>query len=188
MLRRAGFTLLEVMLVLLLIGILASAVVFTFSSDSTEQRLEREATRFSQVFQFIADTALLRQQEWGLVVSQQQYAFVYYGQDGWQWAPEVAAAKAYQLPEQLSLLLELEGLPGAEFNLLGQVSWQQEAEDEASDTPAANKPPLPQVFILSSGEITPFRLVLQAAEQRPPVQVRVGTDFSVPLSRFSGAE
>ena len=186
--RVRGFTLLEVMLVLLLVGILASAVVINFSGNSPEQRLEKEVLRFSQVFQFIADSAQLRQQEWGLVVAAGQYAFVYYQADGWQWAQQPAAAKAYTLPEGITLTVELEGLPGEEQSLLSQLEWEYAAEGLATSPEVSSPPPLPQVFILSSGEVSPFRLTFSTEQSLSPVQVTLGTDFSLPLQRYSEAD
>lgn len=185
--RARGFTLLEVMLVLLLVGILASAVVINFSGNSPEQRLEKEVLRFSQVFQFIADSAQLRQQEWGLVVAAGQYAFVYYQADGWQWAQQPAAAKAYTLPEGIALTVELDGLPGEEQSLLSQLEWEVVDEDLATSPDASSPPPLPQVFILSSGEVSPFRITFNTEQSLSPVQVTLGTDFSLPLQRYSEA-
>lgn len=186
--RARGFTLLEVMLVLLLVGILASAVVINFSGNSPEQRLEKEVLRFSQVFQFIADSAQLRQQEWGLVVAAGQYAFVYYQADGWQWAQQPAAAKAYTLPEGITLTVELEGLPGEEQSLLSQLEWEYADEGLATSPEASSPPPLPQVFILSSGEVSPFRLTFSTEQSLSSVQVTLGTDFSLPLQRYSEAD
>lgn len=185
MARRSGFTLLEILLVILLIGILASAVVLNFSSGTAEERLNKEAVRFQQVFQFIAETAQLRQQEWGLVVTENSYTFVYFTDNGWQWVQEPAAAKEYKLPEGVSLQLELEGLPGAEQNLLSQLEWQQEEQTAFAERPTAERPPLPGIFILSSGEISPFRLSLRAEEDLNVFQIQLGTDFGIPLNRYS---
>lgn len=51
--RARGFTLLEVMLVLLLVGILASAVVINFSGNSPEQRLEKRCCVFHKCFSLL---------------------------------------------------------------------------------------------------------------------------------------
>jgi len=184
MMSRRGFTLLEVLLVIVLIGILASVVVLNFNRDSVEEQVNREAARFQQVFQFIAETAQLRQQEWGLVVNEQSYAFVYFSDNGWQWAQLPQAAQEHQLPEQVRLQLELEGLPGAEQNLLSELEWEQEEQTAFSETTNPELPPLPKVFMLSSGEISPFRLSFLSKEQNTLLNVQLGTDFSLPLTRF----
>ena len=180
--RAAGFTLLEVMLVILLIGILVSTVVLSFGNDSVQDRLDKEVNRFQQVFQHFAETAELQQQEWGLVVTENSYAFVLFSDDGWQWVETPTAAAAYQLPNGLLLQLELEGLPGAEQNLLSQLEFDSPELTELAE--AAVEPPLPKVFMLSSGEISPFRLQFQWREQGETLQHTVGTDFSIPLIRF----
>jgi type II secretion system protein H len=77
----SGFTLVEVMLVMLLIGLLASTVVMNFSGESREERLAKEAERFQQIFQFVAETAMLKQQEWGLYVQANHYGFLYYSNE-----------------------------------------------------------------------------------------------------------
>lgn len=180
-LRQTGFTLLEVMLVLLLIGLLATTVVLNFNGDSPEQRLNRETERFQQVFQFIAETAMLKQQEWGLVLQENSYSFVYFDGEKWLLADEPKAAERVELAEDISLQLELEGLPGAELSLLSQLNWQE--DEESAETDSELPPVLPQVFILSSGEISPFRLVFQLGEGLEQVSQTVGTDFTIPLNR-----
>lgn len=180
-LRHNGFTLLEVMLVMLLIGLLATTVVLNFSGDSPEQRLKKETERFQQVFQFIAETAMLKQQEWGLVLQEGSYSFVYFDGEKWLLADEPKAAEPYELAEDISLQLELEGLPGAELSLLSQLNWQ--TDDEFENSNSEQPPVLPQVFILSSGEISPFRLMFQLGERLDQVSQTVGTDFTIPLTR-----
>ncbi|MBV2130879.1 type II secretion system minor pseudopilin GspH [Arsukibacterium indicum] len=180
-LRQRGFTLLEVMLVMLLIGLLATTVVLNFSGDSPEQRLNKETERFQQVFQFIAETAMLKQQEWGLVVQEGSYSFVYFDGEKWLQADEPKAAEIYELADDIGLQLELEGLPGAELSLLSQLNWQN--DDEFADDSSEQQPVLPQVFILSSGEISPFRLMFQLGERLDQVSQTVGTDFTIPLNR-----
>jgi general secretion pathway protein H len=179
-LHQKGFTLLEVMLVMLLIGLLATTVVLNFSGDSPEQRLNKETERFQQVFQFVAETAMLKQQEWGLVLQENSYSFVYFDGEKWLLADEPKAAQRYQLAKDFLLQLELEGLPGSELSLLSQLNWQ---DDDAAQTDQEQPPVLPQVFILSSGEISPFQLTFQLGERLDQISQTVGTDFTIPLNR-----
>jgi general secretion pathway protein H len=179
-LHQKGFTLLEVMLVMLLIGLLATTVVLNFSGDSPEQRLNKETERFQQVFQFVAETAMLKQQEWGLVLQENSYSFVYFDGEKWLLADEPKAGQRYQLAKDFLLQLELEGLPGSELSLLSQLNWQ---DDDAAQTDQEQPPVLPQVFILSSGEISPFQLTFQLGERLDQISQTVGTDFTIPLNR-----
>ena len=177
-----GFTLVEVMLVMLLIGLLATTVVMNFSGESREERLEKEAERFQQVFQFVAETAMLKQQEWGLYIKEDRYGFLYYSNEDNKWAAadEPAGVREHKLPEGVVLSLELEGLPGEDSNLLSQLDWQLDEDEQEADSKI---PVLPQVFILSSGEISPFQLLLTEKTDLTPLYSAVSTDFAIPLNR-----
>jgi len=186
--HQQGFTLVEVMLVMLLIGLLATTVVMNFSGESREERLEKEAERLQQLFHFVAETAMLKQQEWGLYVFNDSYGFLYYDNDAGKWAAadEPAGLKHYKLPRDIVLTLELEGLPGAESNLLSQLDWQTDEEQQA-DT-ESKIPVLPQVFILSSGEISPFQLLFTEKSDLTPLYSAVSAEFAIPLARSTVSE
>lgn len=180
----AAFTLLEVMLVILLMGLLASAVVISFVADSTEDKLNTETERFQQAVQFIASQAMLKQQEWGFFISTKEYRFLYFDGSIWLPANEPQLLLPYSLPDGITAQLELEGLPGSESNLLSQLNWQQ--DDTLEETEAEAAPVLPQVFILSSGEISPFQVVFSAlTAENKPLYSSVSTEFSIPLTRVA---
>lgn len=181
--RHNGFTLVEVMLVMLLIGLLATTVVMNFSGESREERLEKEAERFQQVFQFVAETAMLKQQEWGLYILPDRYGFLYYNNEDAKWAlaEEPAGVTPHKLPADITLELELEGLPGEDTNLLSKLDWQLDDEEQSDED--SKIPALPQVFILSSGEISPFQLLLRESSDLTPLYSAVSTDFAIPLTR-----
>ena len=190
--QAGGFTLLELMLVILLIGLLATMVTLNFTGASRQEKLDDEAFRFQQVTQFIAETAVLKQQEWGLYVQADRYGFLYYdnNENKWLAAEEPKAVAAHKMPENLSLTLELEGLAGEDTNLLAQLDWQTEDEEEIAQ-PQSEKPELPvlpQVFILSSGEISPFKLIFTEQSELTPLYSTVSTEFSIPLQRTDAAE
>ena len=182
-----GFTLVEVMLVMLLIGLLATTVVMNFSGESRQERLDKEAERFQQLFQFVAETAMLKQQEWGLYVQDDRYGFLYYSNEDGKWAAadEPASLQQYKLPADIKLSLELEGLPGEDSNLLSQLDWQTDEDEQPEEE--SEVPVLPQVFILSSGEISPFKLLLTENSDLSPLYSSVSTDFAIPLTRTAAA-
>ena len=99
----------------------------------------------------------------------------------WLPATEPASLEQYKLPEHISLQLELEGLPGEDTNLLSQLDWQ--TEDDEQPEPDSKIPVLPQVFVLSSGEISPFQLLLSENSDLTPLYSAVSTDFAIPLTR-----
>ena len=75
---KAGFTLLEIMLVMALLAVVVAVVLVNYSGDSRDDQLKQEAYRFQQLFHYAAETALMRQQEWGVLVKPDGYKFLVY--------------------------------------------------------------------------------------------------------------
>jgi general secretion pathway protein H len=193
-----GFTLLEIMLVMLLLGLMASYVVVNFVSESRTARLQKETNRLQQLVQVVSETAILKQQDFGLLLNDKGYQFLVH--NGVQWL-EVGEPKFMQFhpwPETVQAELELEGLSWAEDSILGQDEFrklqedlqEQLAEAEAEEskeskakdpTRARERPLLPNIYILSSGDISPFQLVLSDETERPFWYQTLIGEYSIPL-------
>ena len=161
-----GFTLLEVMLVLVIMGLLAGTVVFNISGQSGQDRLKQQVQRFQVVFSMASDYAVLNQQQLGLYVDEDknQYSFVVLDEEqNWQLISGDKTFEAHTLPDEFSFELELNDLPwDTDESLFNESSIDAElsfSDDEISigDEEEKKLPP-PQVFLLSSGDITPFSL------------------------------
>lgn len=146
-----GFTLLEVLVTLLLVGILTSLAVLMVGGDGGEGRLRDEARRLAAMIDLHHTEALLRGEQRGVQFSPEGYRFLTLGHDN-LWLPPVTAQVGddRQLPEDLHLDLSVEGRP--------------------VDLDADDAPEIPQVLLLSSGESTEFNAVL-ADDQRRGFQV-----------------
>lgn len=164
--NQRGFTLLEVMLVLVLMGFVASYVVSTAFGSSYAEDLERQTKRFQVVVDMASDFAVLNQKELGLRIDKKEntYSFMLLGEDD-KWLPieENKMFTSHQLPEQFAMELELEDLPWIEEDSLfdqgifdEQLSFDEE-RPEIGEEEEKRLPP-PQILLLSSGEITPFSL------------------------------
>lgn len=196
-----GFTLLEIMLVMLLLGLMASYVVVNFVSESRTSALQKETDRLQQLVQVVSETAILKQVDFGLVLNNKGYQFLLH--DGQQWL-EVGEPKFMRFhpwPEAVTAELELEGLSWAEDSILGQEEFRKlqeellEQQEEAAEeeqkagkdgqaTTAAKKrekPLLPNIYILSSGDISPFQLVLADETERPYWYQVLKGEYSIPL-------
>ncbi len=197
-----GFTLLEIMLVMLLLGLMASYVVVNFVSESRPSRIQKETDRLQQLVQVLSETAILKQQDFGLMLNDKGYQFLVH--NGQKWL-EVAEPKFMQLhpwPETIRAELELDGLSWAEDSILGQEEFrklqeelleQQEEAAEENDKKtdqddkakgplkAREKPLLPNIYILSSGDISPFQLVLADETERPFWYQALKGEYSIPL-------
>lgn len=138
-----GFTLIEVMVVVVLIGIIVAMVPFTLRGDRWQDLLQEEAERLTALLQLAGDDAVLEARELALRLDPEGYEFLQLQAAGWQpLDPDETLLRPRQLPQGVELRLELE----EEFGL--------------PDMQAGDEEEPPQVFILSSGEYTPFRLTL----------------------------
>jgi general secretion pathway protein H len=225
--RAVGFTLIEVLLVILLIGLLAATVVYSFSGESRQQLLGKETEKLQARIQLAAELAMLKNVELGLFIDEKGYRFMLFEQDKWHSIREPKALAPYEFKAGLSAKIELEGLEWAEQNLLSRADFepeddglseansfdelavekelaeqqkqQAEADKAGADgkvrkpvkrqtgiqtSPAHKKDPrYPTVFILSSGEISPFLLELTEDSERPALSQTLKAIFSIPLER-----
>lgn len=177
--RAKGFTLLEVLLVVLLIGMMARIVVPSVSWGGDEERLQQSAERFKAVFDLASEFAMLNNTELGVIFKDNNYRFVSF--DGTKWvdfSPEQYFEPS-DLEEGVELELELEGLEWAEHNLLSEVTFEVEEDDDNDSKEMLS----PQVFILSSGDITPFRLTFSyKPDFADTIYFQVSGEFTTPVT------
>ncbi|MCV2885804.1 type II secretion system minor pseudopilin GspH [Aestuariibacter sp. AA17] len=162
--NQSGFTLLEVMLVLTLMGLAVGYVVFNAFGTSSTERLEKEVTRFQVVINMASDFAVLNQQELGLYLDKekQSYTFLLLDEEQkWQPLEQDKVFSTYALPENVEMQIELDDLPWeAEESLFDDELFDEElsvrdAGVEIGEEEDKPHPP-PQVMLFSSGEMTPF--------------------------------
>jgi general secretion pathway protein H len=164
-LKKAGFTLLEVMLVLLLIGLAAGFVMFNAFGASKSDLLKSQAQRLQVIVDMASDFAVLNQQQLGVRFEQQknEYYFVYLDdEDEWQRIEEDIYS-TYTLPEPFTYELNLDDLPwDVEDRLFDRELFDENLSVSDAGVEIGNeeekKLPPPQILIMSSGEITPFVL------------------------------
>jgi general secretion pathway protein H len=147
--RSAGFTLLELMVVLVLIGIIISFAVLSLGGDKISELMKQETRRLATLLELAADEAVLRGDELAVNFTDDGYEFLLLSEDGdWQSSAEDGLLKAYKLPADIELRLEVEG----ELPVLNIIPVADQERDGDQDDDSLE----PQVFILSSGEMTPF--------------------------------
>lgn len=165
MLSQRGFTLLEILLVLVLLSLSAVAVISTLPSTNNDGA-KQYAMSLYQRLQLSNEEAILSGKDFGLRVDEKKSHLVFLSMEdkGWQPLESKKMASQLQLPEGLSLQFELGGntwknddrlfKPGSLFD-----------DDKFADEGEQKKQLPPQVFILSSGELTPFVLSIHLNQQ-----------------------
>jgi len=163
----AGFTLLELMVVLVLISIIFTFAMLSFGGDDVAELMEQEVRRLETLVVLAADEAIMRGDELGIRFTEDGYEFMLLQQDGWQMPQNDRLLHAYSLPDVLALRLQLEGdapvFPG------------QPTDDDAIT---------PHVFILSSGEVTPFTVVFESTESTAQYHMNVSIMGNVITERW----
>lgn len=151
--RLAGFTLIEMMMVIVVVGILASAIQFTFRGNQSDKQLAKESQRFAAMFELASEYGMLNNVELGLYIEEQRYQFLAF--DGQQWVAlsEAETLVPVELPENMGLSLTLDELP-IEPSLLTDLQLVLAEQDDFKED--EDLPPQPQVLMLSGGDITPF--------------------------------
>jgi general secretion pathway protein H len=171
--QQSGFTLLEVIIVLALIGLILSSVRFAVFTGNIEQDIEKEVKRLQVVFNMASDYAVINQLEMGLRIDdeEQSYEFVKLNdEDRWVPLDEQKHFTKAVFSQGVYLEISLEGLPWQNEDSLfdnrifdEELSVRNDGVDIGSEED--KEPPPPQVFILSSGEITPFELLVRYEAQ-----------------------
>lgn len=162
--RHAGFTLLELLLVMTIIGILAATVTLAVSDVGTRQRVQTEAERVALAIELARTEALTRNEIWGLSVSPTGYAFQTYDPDAGKW--EVIDEPPF-LPRQAE--------DGLRFAVQAQLGQRPQADEDGDATPPflasedddTGSAGFPSVAILPGGEITPFEVVVSSGDLPP---------------------
>ena len=142
----AGFTLIEVLVVMVVIACLAGLAVISAGTAGPSRELKGEAERLAGLIGVLADEAVLDNREYGLRLERDGYQVLFYDETGGRW--QALSDGARRLPEWVELSFELEGDP---------LALPAPGKDEKQPKDAR---PVPQLLILSSGELSPFRLEL----------------------------
>lgn len=139
----AGFTLIEVMVVVVIIGILVGFAVLSIGNRSLDDRLDTETRRLEKLIALASEEAELQGIEIGLRFNAGQYEFLTLSPEGaWAPLPDAGALKPRAVPPPLSLTLFVEGRP-----------VKLDANDAAET---------PQIQLLSSGEASAYVVELHA--------------------------
>jgi len=152
----AGFTLLELMVVLVLIGIITSFAVLSLRGDNISELMEQETRRLATLLELAGDEAVLRGEELAVNFTEDGYEFLVREEGRWQASKDDELLKAYTLEADIELRLEVEGEPPELSDIAAQQDEDSEDDDEEDLTP--------QVYILSSGEMTPFTVIFMSLQ------------------------
>ena len=178
------------MVVVLIVGLMASLVQFNVSGKRPDDSLQYESARFAAIFEVAAEYGMLNNIELGLIVNKDSYQFV--GYDGTQWTeiPDQDWQANVTVPEEVELSIELDDLPIEEPMLFDADTFKEKDEDDFTllSKEEQEKKIIPQVYILSGGDLSPFSVTFRLTEELAYIEdaedlaYRVTGLYSVPLT------
>ncbi len=143
-----GFTLLELLVVIFIVGIITTFATMSVSTNSN-RIVEQEAKRLAALVELAAEEAILNSRDMVLLPMKSAYQFVSIDVRG-RLSPfddESGIFRPRQLPTGITLRLELDG---------DEIALSDE-EDQQNQ---------PRIYMFSSGEMTPFLFEVQLDENK----------------------
>lgn len=138
--RTGGFTLIEIVVVIVILGILLNFAVLSFRRLPGSDSLGEESKRLRSLLQVASEEALLKSSLIGVDVTEEGYGFLRLV--GGEWQPlEDDMFRSRELPEELRLSIATTQPPG---------------DDDEKRTP--------EIILLNSGEMTPFDIKISSRQ------------------------
>ena len=145
-----GFTLLELLVVLVMIGVILGVMMISLGDGGRSDRIRQEGRRIATLFNLLGQEAVLNSAEYGVILEKDSYRFLRFVENDWQPIGGDSMFAEHKLPTDMALSLYMDKL---------SVSLEPPLLKD-------DEKPKPQLLFFSSAERTPFELEL--AYRDPP--------------------
>ncbi|WP_170106979.1 type II secretion system minor pseudopilin GspH [Agitococcus lubricus] len=144
-----GFTLIEVLLVVLLIGIVSGIVLLAATPNDSSRLVANETERLADILALAIDESISDNEQIGVLIEETGYRFLSFDEKTRQWLPSTNSLLVdYELPSSLSI----------HINKQDNTKKMSLAKDSKKDVLQ------PQILLLSSGETSAVELELSAED------------------------
>ncbi len=207
--RHGGFTLMEIMVVVLIIGIVTAGMLLSMKFTGKDAQLQTESKRLLSLMNYAREQAELQTRDYGIVFSQNGYEFVVYDvQTGaWRQVFEDDALRERTLPSGLAFKLVVDAqsielgdsinvptspasnpassplLHSSPVPLTASNSNANSTSDSDSDSDSNSNSGVtafaPQVMIFSSGDLSSFSITLERASAGRSITLHENQDGNI---------
>jgi general secretion pathway protein H len=198
--RVAGFTLLEILVVILIIGIVSAAMLMTMNFTGRDTQLSTESQRLLALMKYARDQAELQTRNYGIVFSRHGYEFVVYGvRSGvWRQVFEDDALRERVLPKGLEFKLVVDARPIVLHQKLEAPPAARKKKPPAATPPAGSDSGsgsgsdsdstefAPQVMIFSSGDLSSFKVTLERPASGRSIVIEENQDGHLVEKKMTG--
>jgi len=161
-----GFTLIEILVVIVIISISVGLVVVNFTTGGADKKAEEEVIRLQQLLRMAHQQSVIRAEEYGVRFYKTGYRFMKYNEQSRLWAdiPNDRLLRNRLIAEPLELDLYIEQLsvdiPESTDDDPEPPEETELSDDDKKDQGTSlntvdSKTIKPQIFLLSSTELTP---------------------------------
>jgi len=164
-----GFTLIEILVVIVIIGTILSIVVLSTGIVPEDEELQTERTRLTALLETVQDEAVMQGREFGLEIMTSSYRFVEYDALSRQWM-EVPYDELYrlrQLPDGVEFELYID-----DKRVLIEDDPQKITDPDDTISADATRFYVPHLYIFASGEASAFEIRLHRPQTRNELTMR----------------
>ncbi len=171
-----GFTLIELMVVMVVLGLVSALALTTVGGGNQTQEMHNEARRLQAVLLMAADEAVFSNEEIGVIIEPDHYAFLTFNEQEGRWEDaQTHALRMHALPEWLVIDFQREGkereilgakrkqFGGGDSEFVSDLGITENTLDILGKSKASKKP---HFMLLSSGEITGFTIGFQIKDEQ----------------------
>ena len=158
-----GFTLLELIVVIFIIGITLTFAALSINNRDQEQRAEQEAQSLAARLDLAGQESVLQSKELALELTEEGsgYQFLALEAEGWQVLDaDQDALRPRSLPGGMRLEMKLEGEEIQLTEISGKDADDGDKDPDEDLERSGDEVTPPRIYLLSSGEITPFTATL----------------------------